>query len=110
MRSTLARHADGIHDLLLRLGDLSAEELRLRCQSAEVFAQVETLLQSRRVLLLMIAGEPRYVAVEYASQYRDALGAVLPEDLADTWLQPTARTAAGIAEPLFAHPRSIYAG
>ena len=85
----VARHADGIHDLLLRLGDLSAEELRLRCQNAEVFAQLESLLQSRRVLLLRIAGEPRYVAVEYASQYRDALGAVLPEDLAGTWQQPT---------------------
>ena len=85
----VARHADGIHDLLLRLGDLSAEELRLRCQDAEVFAQVESLVQSRRVLPLTIAGEPRYVAVEYASQYRDALGAVLPEDLASTWLQPS---------------------
>jgi ATP-dependent Lhr-like helicase len=41
------------------------------------------------VLLLMIAGEPRYVAVEYASQYRDALGAALPDDLAGTWLQPS---------------------
>ena len=85
----VARHADDIHDLLLRLGDLSAEELRLRCQNAEVFAQLETLLQLRRVLLLMLAGEPRYVPVEYASQYRDALGAVLPEDLAGTWLQPS---------------------
>ena len=83
-----ARHADGIHDLLLRLGDLSGEELRLRCQDAEVFSQAETLLQSQRVLLLTIAGEPRYVAVEYASQYRDALGIALPDNLADTWLQP----------------------
>jgi ATP-dependent Lhr-like helicase len=82
-----ARHADAIHDLLLRLGDLSPDELRLRCQSAEVFAQVETLVQSRRALLLMIAGEPRYVAVEHASQYRDVLGVPLPGDLAETWSQ-----------------------
>jgi ATP-dependent Lhr-like helicase len=83
-----ARHADGIHDLLLRLGDLSAGELRRRCESDMAFAQVERLVQAGRVLLLTIAAEPRYVAVEHASQYRDALGAALPEGLAATWLQP----------------------
>jgi ATP-dependent helicase Lhr and Lhr-like helicase len=85
-----ARHADGIHDLLLRLGDLNAAELRLRLQSAEVFAQVDSLVHSQRVLLLVIATEPRYVAVEHATQYRDALGVRLPEGLALTWLQPPA--------------------
>jgi ATP-dependent Lhr-like helicase len=84
----VARHADGIHDLLLRVGDLNSQELRLRCESAEVFAQTERLMQARRVLLLTLAGEPRYVAVEYAAQYRDALGAALPDDLASIWLQP----------------------
>jgi ATP-dependent helicase Lhr and Lhr-like helicase len=85
-----ARHADGIHDLLLRLGDLNDAELRLHCESAEVLAQVDSLVKSQRVLLLVIAGEPRYVAVEYAAQYRDALGVRLPEGLAITWLQPQA--------------------
>jgi ATP-dependent Lhr-like helicase len=70
------------------LGELTPEELRLRCQSAEVFAEVETLVQSRRVLLLVVATEPRYVAVEHASQFRDALGVALPEDLAAAWGQP----------------------
>ncbi len=83
-----AHHADGIHDLLLRLGDLNAEELRTRCASAEVFAAAEALIHSQRVLLLAIAAEPRYIAVEYASQYRGALGVALPSDLAATWLQP----------------------
>jgi ATP-dependent Lhr-like helicase len=83
-----ARNADGIHDLLLRLGDLNPEELRLRCHSAEVFAEVEILRRSRRVLLLEVAGEPRYVAVEHAAQLRDALGVALPADLAATWRQP----------------------
>jgi ATP-dependent Lhr-like helicase len=40
----LARHADGIHDLLLRLGDLSPGELRLRCESDEVYAVLSTLV------------------------------------------------------------------
>ena len=84
----LARHADGIHDLLLRLGDLSPAELRRRCQSAEVFAEVETLIAARRVLLLVVAAEPRYVAVEHAAQFRDALGVALPTDLAAAWTQP----------------------
>jgi len=83
-----ARHADDVHDLLLRLGDLSASELRLRCQTDEVFASLESLVQSRRVLLISIAAGPRYIAVEHASQYRDALHASLPDDLAVTWLQP----------------------
>ena len=41
---------------------------------------------ARRVLQLSIAGETRYVAVEYASQYRDALSVRLPADLAPAWL------------------------
>jgi ATP-dependent Lhr-like helicase len=86
----VARHADAIHDLLLRLGDLNPSELRLRCENEEVFAKVDLLVQSGRLLPLVIAGEARYVAVEYAAQYRDALGVALPERLAATWLQPQA--------------------
>jgi ATP-dependent Lhr-like helicase len=86
------RNADAIHDLLLRLGDLTAEELRLRCENDAAFAGLDSLVQARRVLPLSIAGEPRYVAVEYAAQYRDALGVRLPKDLAAVWLadQPEA--------------------
>lgn len=84
------RHADGIHDLLLKLGDLNANELRMHCESELVIAQVEILVRTRRVLLLQVAGEPRYVAIEHASQYRDAPGVVLPEGLAGTWLQQQA--------------------
>ena len=95
-----ARNADAIHDLLLRLGDLTAEELRLRCEDDRVAQSwrfsnsgiLDALLQARRVLPLSIAGEPRYVAVEYAAQLRDALGVRLPADLPATWLaaQPEA--------------------
>jgi ATP-dependent Lhr-like helicase len=84
--SHAARHADAIHDLLLRLGDLSAEELRLRCDSEEVFAGIDSLMRTRRVLPLVVASEERYIAVEYASQYRDAFGVRLPEDLPAAWL------------------------
>jgi len=80
------RNADAMHDLLLRLGDLTAAELRLRCENDEAFAALDSLVQARRVLPLTVAGEPRYVAVEYAAQVRDALGVGLPADLASTWL------------------------
>ena len=80
------RNADAMHDLLLRLGDLTAAELRLRCENDAAFAGLDSLVQARRVLPLTIAGEPRYVAVEYAAQLRDALGVRLPADLAAVWL------------------------
>ncbi|HYE26064.1 MAG TPA: DEAD/DEAH box helicase, partial [Clostridia bacterium] len=67
-----ARHVDGVHDLLLRLGDLSAEELRKRCVGPEVADSVEKLVHSRRAVRARIAGEHRYIAVEDAARYRDA--------------------------------------
>jgi ATP-dependent Lhr-like helicase len=80
------RNPDAMHDLLLRLGDLTAQELRLRCENDEAFTGLDSLIQARRVLPLSIAGETRYVAVEYAAQYRDVLGVRLPSDLAAAWL------------------------
>ena len=84
-----ARHADAIHDLLLRLGDLSAAEVAARSVSAEVAALADELAQKRRALQVRIAGETRLIAVEDAARYRDALGIPLPPGLADAWLQPT---------------------
>ena len=45
-----ARNMDGVHDLLLRLGDLTRAELRLRCVSDEVAETVGKLMRARRVL------------------------------------------------------------
>ncbi len=76
-----ARSMDALHDLLLRLGDLSREELRRRAASDAVFAGLDRLLRARRVLEVKIAGEKRLIAVEDASRYRDALGIPLPPGL-----------------------------
>ena len=104
-----ARSADELADVLARVGDLTAEELSYRCEpsgpapsphegdapgSAEVdeaaATQSETasgerwlgdLLAERRAVELRIAGEVRYVAVEDAARYRDALGCALPVGL-----------------------------
>jgi ATP-dependent helicase Lhr and Lhr-like helicase len=84
-----ARHADGVHDLLLKLGDLSEEEIAARSRSAEVAASINELVDSRRSVCVRIAGKSRYVPVEYAARYRDALGTPLPPGLADVFLQRT---------------------
>jgi ATP-dependent Lhr-like helicase len=82
-----ARNMDGVHDLLLRLGDLTSAELRLRCVSDEVASTVEKLVRARRVLEVQIAGERRLIAVEDAARYRDALGVPLPPGLPSAFLQ-----------------------
>src|SRR5579863_10178494 len=81
-----ARHADGVHDLLLKLGDLSESEIVLRCATPEVANSIRELVDVRRALRLRIGGEFRFVPVEYAARYRDALGVPLPPGLAEVFL------------------------
>jgi ATP-dependent Lhr-like helicase len=82
-----ARNMDGVHDLLLRLGDLTRPELRLRCVSEEVADTVGKLIRARRLLEVQIAGGKRLIAVEDAARYRDALGVPLPPGLPSAFLQ-----------------------
>jgi ATP-dependent helicase Lhr and Lhr-like helicase len=84
-----AKHADGVHDLLLKLGDLSEDEILARSENAEVAATVNQLTNSRRAVRVRIAGETRYIPVEYASRYRDALGTPLPPGLAEVFVSET---------------------
>src|SRR6202008_1538336 len=63
-----ARSADGIHDLLLKLGDLKREEVARRVVSPELLEQVDRLVRARRVLEIRIAGERRLIAVEDAAR------------------------------------------
>jgi ATP-dependent Lhr-like helicase len=76
-----ARTMDGVHDLLLRLGDLSRAELLARCVSPEVAMTVERLRKALRVLEVSVGGEKRLIAVEDAGRYRDAVGVPLPPGL-----------------------------
>jgi ATP-dependent helicase Lhr and Lhr-like helicase len=85
-----ARSADGIHDLCLRLGDLSREELARRVATPDLLQHVDRLIRSRRLLELRIAGERRIVASEDAARYRDGLGIPLPPGLAGALLEPVA--------------------
>lgn len=84
------RHADGLHDLLLKLGDLRRDELALRCDPGPAAGDLDRwlgdLLAARRVIEFRIAGETRYAAAEDASRFRDALGVVPPPGLPNAFL------------------------
>jgi ATP-dependent Lhr-like helicase len=109
--------ADGLHDLLLRVGDLSAEEIAARCAPAGVGedratgtgtgttdpglevegrgaglqagrALIDALLRDGRAIRVSIAEGSRLVPVEDATRYRDAIGVALPAGLSESWLAP----------------------
>jgi ATP-dependent Lhr-like helicase len=82
------RTADGMHDLLLRIGNLTIEELEARSSMSDTRAAVAGLERARRIIPLTIGGRRSYVAVEDAARYRDALGAPLPPGLPEALLEP----------------------
>lgn len=83
---------DGVHDLLLHLGDLTEEELALRSQppaeAGDSLPQwLEGLLAVRRIIRVRIAGERRLAAAEDAARLRDGLGVALPPGLPEAFLE-----------------------
>jgi ATP-dependent helicase Lhr and Lhr-like helicase len=83
---------DGVHDLLLHLGDLSEEELAARCPAdaiadGQLDRWIAELTATRRIVRIRVAGERRYIAAEEASRYRDALGVALPPGLPAAFLE-----------------------
>ena len=91
VESHRARSADGIHDLCLRLGDLSRAELSLRVTDPSLLESVDRLVRARRLLEVRIAGERRLIAAEDAARYRDALGIPLPPGLPASLMEPIAQ-------------------
>ena len=81
-----ARHPDALHDVLRKVGDLTLEEAQLRT-TEDCEPWLETLIKARRVVLLRVAGEERYVAVEDAALYRDAVGSNIPVGVPRVFLQ-----------------------
>jgi ATP-dependent Lhr-like helicase len=84
-----ARSVDGVHDLLLRLGDLSVDEIAARCRLDQVDAvrAVAELTGARRAVMISIAGRKRVIPVEYAGRYREALNVALPTGLPEALLE-----------------------
>jgi ATP-dependent Lhr-like helicase len=76
--SRRARDADELHDVLRKVGDLSAAEVDLRCEGSDGREWVAELVRARRAVEVGIGDESRFVAAEDAARYRDALGCSLP--------------------------------
>jgi ATP-dependent Lhr-like helicase len=86
---TRARGADGLHDLLRRIGDLAPAEIARRVAApADAAALVEALVAERRAARVRVGGEERVIAAEDAGRYRDALGVMPPAGLPDAFLEP----------------------
>jgi ATP-dependent helicase Lhr and Lhr-like helicase len=86
---TRAANADGLHDVLRAVGDLTADEAQVRCLPAvSALRMLDELEKERRAIRMRIAGEERWLASEDAGLYRDALGAVPPGGLPEAFLEP----------------------
>ncbi len=89
------RHADGLHELLLFLGDLRIDEIQVRTDpealaGGQLERWLDELVSQRRVIAVRIAGEQRYVAAEDAGRVRDALGVAPPPGLPAAFLESVA--------------------
>ena len=88
-RSEIARATgrDGLHDVLRRVGDLTAGEIAERVfDGIDAGGLLNELERERRAIRLRVGGEERYVAADEAGLYRDALGAVPPGGLPEAFL------------------------
>jgi len=85
---TRATSRDGLHDMLRRVGDLTAEEVAERVfDGVDHLGMLGELERERRAIRLRVGGEERYVAADEAGLYRDALGAVPPGGLPEAFLE-----------------------
>ncbi len=91
-----ARSADELHDVFRRVGDLTLDEIDLRCGpddagTSHAKVWLETLLGAKRVIEVVLGGETRYAAAEDAAMLRDAFGCSLPLGLPRAFTEPIAR-------------------
>ncbi len=83
-----ARTADELHDVLRKVGDLSAAEVDLRCEGVDSGAWLASLVHDRRAIQVSVAGVDRYIAAEDAARYRDAFGCHVPLGLPRAFTDP----------------------
>ncbi len=84
----LAGDRDALQQVLRNVGDLSAAECDERVQGGySAASMLEKLVGERRVALVRVNGEERYIAGEDAGLYRDALGVPPPAGLPETFLE-----------------------
>ncbi|MFZ0013682.1 MAG: helicase-related protein, partial [Acidimicrobiia bacterium] len=82
------RSVDGIHDLLRDLGPLGTEDIEVRSDGVEVAAALEDLVESRRVVEVMVNGVDRWAAIEDVARLRDGLGVSPPPGVPHVFLEP----------------------
>jgi ATP-dependent Lhr-like helicase len=83
-----ARDADGLHDLLRRLGDLTEAEVAARADG-DAPAWLDALSRTRRAVSVRVGGEERWIATDDVARYRDGLGVVPPGGLPAVYLEAT---------------------
>jgi ATP-dependent Lhr-like helicase len=81
------RDAEDTAELLRLLGDLSAAELASRGAPEEWAVSLET---ARRAIRIRVAGEERWIGIDDAGRYRDALGVALPVGIPEAYLESVA--------------------
>jgi ATP-dependent Lhr-like helicase len=93
-----ATSEDGVHDLLRRLGDLAAGEVAARVVDGQATADrwLAELRGSRRAVTVRIVGDERWIAIEDAARYRDAMGVQPPAGVPDAFLGPAAGALDGL--------------
>ncbi len=93
------RHADAAHDLLRRIGDLSADELAARTEppaARQVGGWLRGLAETHQAAAVRIAGEDRWIAAEDIARYRDALGVQPPAGTPLALLAPADKPLEGL--------------
>ncbi len=93
-----ATNADQLHDLLRRLGDLSVAEVAARVEGGQPNGErwLVELASSRRAVFARIGGEERWIAIEDAARYRDAVGVPPPVGVPQAFLGPTTGALEGL--------------
>ncbi|MGB0112749.1 MAG: DEAD/DEAH box helicase [Ilumatobacteraceae bacterium] len=90
-----ARSADELHDVFRKVGDLTAEEVDVRCESPDASGAarqwLDELLEQRRIIEVAVGGDARFAAADDAAKYRDAFGCSLPLGLPMAFTDPVAR-------------------
>lgn len=84
-----ARHADALHDVLRRAGDLDAGEIAARCDG-DATGWLADLAGQTRAVEIELAGTRRWIAAEDAGRYRDAFGCAVDASLPAVFLEPVA--------------------
>src|SRR6266508_310057 len=79
------RDAEDAAELLRILGDLSTVEAAERGVPIEWLAELEA---AKRAIRVRVAGQERWLGIEDAGRYRDALGVALPVGLAAAFVEP----------------------